>query len=215
MCYGKVVLPHSGCVFKPSLHGEEYVNRPHTDSKYHFQNYSEFRLSRHPRLTAEINAYSSDPSQNLGPYWEQPGRGILDNHLQAVRFPTDSVWDAKSAQRVYFVGDQYPTALSDNADANAPISNSPIKLSTNDQHREVVLRKTLTWEGVENYLRTWSPLVAYWDAHSDDKANKEGDIVKRMVKKLRDGVSEELGEPAKDEVELEWPMALIMIRKST
>ncbi|KAF8305002.1 S-adenosyl-L-methionine-dependent methyltransferase [Clavulina sp. PMI_390] len=177
-----------------------------------FWNYSEFRLSKHPRLTTEINAYASDPTQNLGPYWEQPGRGILDNHLQAIKFPTDGTWDLASAQRVYFVGNQYPTAPIE--DPNAPISNSPIRLSANDQHREVILKKTVSWDGLDSYLRTWSPLVAYWEAHADDKANPSGDIVKRFTQKLRDEVEKDLGGNPGEEVELEWPLALIMIRKA-
>lgn len=134
--------------------------------------------------------------------------------MQAIKFPADPIWDTGSARRIYFVGNQYETAQAEDGDIDAPISNSPIKLSKNDEHREVILRKTLTWKGVDNYLRTWSPLVAYWDAHPEDKMNKDGDIVKRFARQLKDGVSEELGAPARDEVELEWPMALVMIRKS-
>lgn len=122
------------------------------------------------------------------------------------------MWDAESSQRIYFVGNQYQTAADDGL--NTPISNWPIKLSKNDQSRDVILRKTLSWEGFENYLRTWSPLVAYWAAHPNDKADGNGDIVRRFVRKLQEAVSEELGGIEKDEIELEFPVALIMIRKS-
>jgi len=175
------------------------------------QNYSEFRLAHHPRLTPEIEAYASDPEQNLGPWWEQPGRGILDNHLQAIKFPTDSTWDGASSRRIYFVGAHHPTAPDEGS--SAPISNSPIKLGPNDQHREIVLTMTLDWNGFESYLRTWSSLLRFHHAHPEDKKHLEGDTVQRFVKRLKEGVQEDLRAESK-QVDIEFPLALMLVRKA-
>lgn len=79
----------------------------------------------------------------------------------------------------------------------------------------MILKKTLTWENLDNYLRTWSPLVAFKDAHPDDAKNPQGDIVQRFVKRLQKGVAEDLGADYKpsDEVELEFPVALLLLKK--
>lgn len=175
------------------------------------QNYSEFRLARHPRLAPYIKAYASDPEQSLGPWWEQPGRSILDNHLQAVKFPTDEAWDPASSQRIYFVGTQYPTAPDTNL--NGPISNSPIKLGPSDQHRGVIMRKMLDWNNLESYLRTWSSLLNFHAAHPEDRKDPEGDIVQRLVKVLKQGVEEDVGAES-TKVEIEFPLALLLIRKA-
>ncbi|OJA20052.1 hypothetical protein AZE42_13044 [Rhizopogon vesiculosus] len=48
--------------------------------------YSEFRFTRYSSLTHRINAYAQglDPLHSVGPYWQQPGRSILENHLVQV-----------------------------------------------------------------------------------------------------------------------------------
>ncbi|KAG2122026.1 hypothetical protein BD769DRAFT_1629284 [Suillus cothurnatus] len=48
--------------------------------------YSEFRFTRYPSLTQKIKTYSQgvDPLHSVGPYWQQPGRSILENHLVKV-----------------------------------------------------------------------------------------------------------------------------------
>ena len=70
-------------------HGHKTHHRQHAHHVLHAdadpsivpQGYSEFRLSRYPTATKLINQYmqGSDPKNSLGPYWERPGRTILDN----------------------------------------------------------------------------------------------------------------------------------------
>ena len=74
------------------------------------QGYSEFRLSRYPTATKLINQYmqGSDPKNSLGPYWERPGRTILDNHLLDVPPPDAAAPGKFSAfERVFFAGDRW------------------------------------------------------------------------------------------------------------
>lgn len=87
----------------------------------------------------------------------------------------------------------------------------------------VVLRKVLDWPGVEAYLRTWSSLHTYQEVRPADKArvgeqdgrgSADGDVVQRLLWRLRKRIVEEGGEEAVgEEIELEWPMVLIMGRK--
>ncbi|KAF8326835.1 S-adenosyl-L-methionine-dependent methyltransferase [Cantharellus anzutake] len=174
--------------------------------------YSEFRLKGHPSSTPLISAYASDRSQPVGKYFEQPGRGILENHLQAIRFPTSPEWDASSAKRIYFIGNHYPTSTS------VPLHGGPKGLisldNEKDEAREVILNKRVSWDGLTHYLHTWSALHAYWNEHPEDKGRSDGDIVTRFVGSLRDILKQDLGMiPA--EVELEWPLALIMLKKAS
>ncbi|KAG2122202.1 hypothetical protein BD769DRAFT_1746830 [Suillus cothurnatus] len=56
------------------------------DGSAAFWIYSEFRFTRYPSLTQKIKTYSQgvDPLHSVGPYWQQPGRSILENHLVKV-----------------------------------------------------------------------------------------------------------------------------------
>ena len=61
------------------------------------------RFSRYLSLTPLIHAYSkgNDPQTSLGPFWEQPGRDIIDNHLQDIPNPPSDLF---TVERVYFTG---------------------------------------------------------------------------------------------------------------
>ncbi len=72
---------------------------------------------------------------------------------------------------------------------------------------------TLDWNGFESYLRTWSSLLKFHDAHPEDKKHPEGDIVQRFVKRLREGVQEDLRAESK-QVDIEFPLALMLARKA-
>lgn len=87
------------------------------------------------------------------------------------------------------------------------------------------MRKLVTWDGLQAYLRTFSSLYTYQDSHPGDSelrtglsnrpdSGKGGDIVERFWWKLKERVSEETGEPATDEIEIEWPLTMIMFKKS-
>ncbi|KAI0075590.1 S-adenosyl-L-methionine-dependent methyltransferase [Panus rudis PR-1116 ss-1] len=159
--------------------------------------YSEFRLSRYPSATPLIHAYSkgSDPNTSVGPYWEQPGRNILDNHLLDIPEPNSVVPNAfKDFERVFFVGDHHP---------NLP------------DRRPVILRKKGTWNDLLGYLRTYSSLHTYHEAHPEDLKNPEGDIAVRFWKSLRQHVATQGGKADEtDEIDIEWPVAVILAKRA-
>jgi hypothetical protein len=71
------------------------------------QGYSEMRLTNFPSLTPLITDYfnGTDPRNSIGPYWEQPGRSILDGHLLKVPSATEILPDKFSEfERVFFTG---------------------------------------------------------------------------------------------------------------
>lgn len=164
------------------------------------QGYSEFRLSRYPSATPLINAYAqgTDPHDSLGPYWERPGRTILDNHFLAVPDPTNTHPGQFSAfERVFFTGAHYPELPG---------------------ARPVILRKSVTWAELMGYFRTWSPLHTFHEKYPGDMERPEGDIATRFWRKLKEEVARVEGteEVPRDEdvVDIEWPLALMLARKA-
>jgi hypothetical protein len=86
-----------------------FVALAHTIHRAHsLQVYTEFRLSRFPSLTPLISAYvqGSDPFTSLGPYFQRPGRTILERYLIDVPEPSDVLGDnaLMDMKRVYFCG---------------------------------------------------------------------------------------------------------------
>ncbi|KZT72369.1 S-adenosyl-L-methionine-dependent methyltransferase [Daedalea quercina L-15889] len=157
--------------------------------------YSQFRLPRYPSLTPLINEYSrgTDPLRSIGPYWEQPGRGILDEHLQAVPDPRTLPSPSAYAdfERVYFT---------------LPHHELP-------DARPSILHTRTTWAGVLAYLRTFSALHTM-KAKVPDAADVEIRFWRRLreeVAKL-EGKQEVVGED--EEVEVEWPLAVLLARRA-
>ncbi|KAF7356558.1 S-adenosyl-L-methionine-dependent methyltransferase [Mycena venus] len=156
--------------------------------------YSEFRLPQYPHLTPLITEYAqgTDPATSIGPHWE-PGRRILNNHLLDIQAPP-SGWD--DLTRVFFTGQHYP-------DLPQP-------------HLEPIMRKTMTWggAGLHGYLRTFSALHRFHEAFPGDLERTDGDIANRFLRSLMAAAEVPEGpEGEAQEVEVEWPLALVVARK--
>ncbi|KAF8577836.1 S-adenosyl-L-methionine-dependent methyltransferase [Ramaria rubella] len=169
-----------------------------------FWGYSQFRIAGCPSLTPLIHDYSlgKDPNNSLGLYWEQPGRSILDNHFLDV--PKAPEPDFKDHEHIFWTGDYYP-AIS-----------SP---------RPTLLRKGVSWEGFQAYLRTFSALYAFHEKHPEDASKrtglahrpsdgKGGDIVERFWWRLKDEIAKHNGGDEGEEVDIEWPMAMLLFKRS-
>ncbi|GJJ12892.1 hypothetical protein Clacol_007138 [Clathrus columnatus] len=168
--------------------------------------YSQFRIDGHPYLTPLIHEYSkgSDPINSIGPYWEEPGRSILDNHyLDIPKAPTEYF---KNHEHIFWTGDYHP---------NLP---SP---------KPILLRKRGSWESLQAYLRTFSSLFTYHEAHPNDKeqftglsqrpasghGEKQGDIVERLWWTLKETVAKENNGDEGSEIEIVWPTAMLLFKK--
>lgn len=84
-------------------------SRSHQLLKGTDQCYAQMRLPQYPNLQPMVHAYmdsdSSEPGTGIGSYWEQPGRRILDNHLQDIPDASKVVPERFSKERrVYFTG---------------------------------------------------------------------------------------------------------------
>ncbi|KIJ60857.1 hypothetical protein HYDPIDRAFT_116722 [Hydnomerulius pinastri MD-312] len=156
--------------------------------------YSEFRLPQYPSLTPLIVDYDkgTDPANSIGPYWQQPGRSVLINHLVAIPEGNDIVPGAfEILDREYFTGPYYP-------DLPSP--------------RPVTLRKVMSWDDLLGYFRTWSGLHTFKERNPSDAENPNGPLEVRFWNSLREGVAKSGG--LRDEVEVEWPVAMILARKA-
>ncbi|KAF8838278.1 S-adenosyl-L-methionine-dependent methyltransferase [Paxillus ammoniavirescens] len=161
-------------------------------------NYSEFRFPRYPTFAPQITQFfqGTDPLNSVGPYWQQPGRSILDNHLIAVPNAEEAVPGAfKDFTRCYFTGTHHP---------HLP---SP---------QPILMRKTMTWNNLYDYLRTCSALHTFLEKNPQDKLQPEGDICMRFWKSLMRNAEEQDGVKvgAEDNVDVEWPLAVVMVKKA-
>ncbi|KAJ7771208.1 S-adenosyl-L-methionine-dependent methyltransferase [Mycena olivaceomarginata] len=74
-----------------------------------------------------------------------------------------------------------------------------------DLTRDVILRKRMTWGGgLANYLSTYSSLHRYHDRFPADRERADGDIATRFRRTLMEATAS---------VEVEWPLALVVVRK--
>ena len=70
----------------------------------------------------------------------------------------------------------------------------------------------MTYENFEAYLRSFSALHNFHEAHPEDIKNPEGDIAKRFLKRLKEGIESEGGNS--EEIVVEWPMTVILAKRS-
>lgn len=161
----------------------------------------------------EIISHHSRSSDTLGPYW-QPGRKVVEGLLDAVPFQiTPSPPKRLSLAGSTFIPDRIEEPLLDQVEDTTWDPSSAVRLKIMDG-KEWLMTKTFTMRSLEGYLRTWSALHAYHEAHPEDAARKgkgqtEGDIVDRLVRQ----VAEEMGKDAEEEFEAGWPLVLMMIKK--
>ena len=78
------------------------------------------------------------------------------------------------------------------------------------------MRKRMTWYDLYAYFRTASALHTFLERNPEDGTRPEGDIGMRFWRSLMSGAMAQDGvvlQP-EDEVEVEWPLALILVKKA-
>lgn len=134
-----------------------------------------------------------------GPYWQQPGRSIVEQLL--VPFPLPTVpsststssspgWDPTTFHRSFFLRPGgSPPSLPSADPKGTTTSQDPLLL-------------THQWDlaQIEAYLRTWSSANTYAEQHPGEE-----DVVDGMVGRLREG-----GLKEGEKVEVGWEMGVVM-----
>jgi trans-aconitate 3-methyltransferase len=167
-----------------------------------FWGYSEFRFTHWQQLTKMIREYSqgSDPETSLGPHWERPGRTIVDSHFDTIPMPTKED-GFRDVRKVWFTLPHYTSG--------EDVETHP-----------TILKKKTNWEGLEQYLRTFSSLHTFHECYPEDKRLRvrdlegvyrpnEGDIAQRFLGRCQDVLRND-GVLMEDEVEIEWPLSIFM-----
>lgn len=80
------------------------------------------------------------------------------------------------------------------------------------EREEVIMRGTMTWEKLEGRYRSGGVTHRYLEEHPEEKTNPEGDIVTRLIKRLKEK-ARELGVDG-EEFEVESPVVLAMWRRA-
>ncbi|GAA5925778.1 class I SAM-dependent methyltransferase [Sporobolomyces koalae] len=172
-----------------------------------FWGYGEIFFPRRPELSALIPPYSG---KLLGPYWEQPGRSIVEALLVPFPLPLAdnfasnseatsicSAYDASTLQRTFHLDSTVPTSpVLEPAEQSAGVKNS---------RHDLLLTKQLTLQGFEGYLRTWSSLHKYDEEHRGGT-----DVAKALIERMK-----EAGWQEGEEVEAAWQVGMVMGKKST
>ena len=71
----------------------------------------------------------------------------------------------------------------------------------------------MAWDDLLLYFYTFSALHTFHERHPDDKKHPEGDIAQRFLKRLQELATKKDGESS-GEVDVEWPLALILARRT-
>lgn len=158
-----------------------------------FIGYKDNYFVEHPKATKVFDYYCYHDEQ-LGPFWEQPGRNILRDLLRDVVPPEKDWTDIKRIQ--------YQPKLEGKESGDG----------------EVIWGKRLKLGEVQGYVRTFSAFVNWAEANPDKKSKAEGgegDIVDEMFEKVVEAEPEWRGrEDWKDiEVENEWGHVILLAKR--
>ncbi|KAH9476268.1 Trans-aconitate 3-methyltransferase [Psilocybe cubensis] len=202
--------------------------------------YAEFRLPQFPTLGEKITAYAqgTDPKASVGSHFQRPGRTILERHLVDVPEPSEFGVKLEPLHRVFFCGDEVPPFVP----KESPIH--PVLMRTEMRWRDLLAYfrtwsalhtyherypEDLTSPEDTRFLEedlssdsedTSKCLVVFVICMSADSCKGDvrgGDIAIRFWKDLREGAAKTSPGATvgiNDVVRVEWPVALIMTRKS-
>lgn len=153
-----------------------------------FWGYTDPIVVSYPHASALLSQYaeSMDPTL-LGPYWQQPGRAIVQGKLRAVQ-PPELQW--VETRRVEY----------------EPRTGDGVRF----------LRKAMTLGDVAEFVRTWSAYHGWLGRWRDDQTRRRvddggpGDVVDDLMAKM---IEEEPG-LVDGLVELEWGTGLVLTRRA-
>ncbi|GAA5967635.1 hypothetical protein JCM11641_005717 [Rhodosporidiobolus odoratus] len=138
-----------------------------------FWGYGEFFFPSRPELSALITPYSAG---TLGPFWEQPGRSIVEALLTPFPFPSSvsvSTFNPATYTRSFFLRPSGgPPPFSQPTSPATLAADSLLKIEVT---RELLLKRTWGIEELRAYLRTWSAAHSYDETHRQKQGASTGD----------------------------------------
>lgn len=198
--------------------------------------YGEHFLPDHSNLQSIINGFMQKPNveqeESIGPYFEQPGRGYLNNLLRDLPFPQDSSsgdeelikkWNTQSIVRKFHpIRDDLPIQGVTQIDLRY-YSQTSFKARSEKPHEPFRLEQVMSWKQYEGYIRTSSALHSFLKVYPNDAHNHGGkDIAARFVRKLRGKVLDDRKNNAigteegldDEHVRVAWPLGLMAISRN-
>ena len=155
--------------------------------------YSDHVFPGHPKASQLVHqtAYGKD-ADLLGPYWQEPGRSIVQNYLRDIK-PPPNQWDTQRSENVPEQGQS----------------------GTGDC---LTLRKRMSIESNMRYIRTWSSYHGWKEKHPGSRPRADGgsgDVIDSLFDEIQ------IAEPdwgsqtdwLQQEIDVEWGTALILARR--
>ncbi|GAA5841906.1 hypothetical protein JCM5353_001184 [Sporobolomyces roseus] len=175
-----------------------------------FWGYGEIFFPSRPELTQLIPPYSGGL---LGPYWEQPGRSIVESLLVPFPLPLPHNFPSTSSPSDHSILNSFePSSLKRSFHLSSSSSSSSPSLSSSESSmietsiHPLLLKKEMTLDDLEAYLRTWSSLHKYNEEHRKEEGGK--DVVEELLERMR-GRGWREGE----KVEAAWEVGMVMGKK--
>lgn len=157
-----------------------------------FWGYKDNVFVDYPYATELLHKLSSpftDDPNTLGPYWE-PGRKIMVRKLRDVSPPPEVFEDE---QRIEY---------------------EPAAKGARSGEGTMFVHGRMTVQGAKEYLRTFSSIHAWQEAHPDRTKKSEGgpgDFVDALFEQA--ALKEDIWNHDDEEVDVEWGSILLMVRK--
>ncbi len=159
-----------------------------------FWGYTDHVFRDYPKASKLLHETAYGASKDLlGPYWQQPGRSIVQNYLRDIKPPQDE-WDVD--RREY----------------------DPTTSTLQPKEGRFVMEKRMSVAMNMEYVRTWSSYHGWQETHPDKKAKSaggKGDVVDEMFEEMKEAEPQWCGQEnwRGKEVDIEWGTALVLARK--
>ena len=155
-----------------------------------FFGYKDHVFVDYPKASKIMAHYGyDDRDDRLGPFWQQPGRSILQDQLRKVQPPQEE-WEQVTR-----------------------IEYEPGTNGRRSGEGTLFLEKRMKVGEVLEYVRTWSSYHAWREAHPEEmpiRDGGQGDVLDKMFKEMKEA---ENWENEDLEVDIEWGTSLVMARK--
>lgn len=158
-----------------------------------FWGYTDHIFPDYPKASKLVHETAYGESKELlGPYWQQPGRSIVQNYLRDIK-PPESDWEVDRREH------------------------DPTFWKSRWADGTFVMKKRMTVAMNMEYIRTWSSYHEWQKEHPEQKAKSaggDGDVVDQLFEKIKEAEPEWKSEPdwRQKEVDVEWGTALVLAR---